>query len=94
MRRVLDLTDAGVRRLLGVSERRLLDEPWREMQKKGREALTQAVGRLAYEADWEGLLAPSAARKGGVNLVLFPANLKAPGSWLRIVNKADLPRGP
>ena len=49
--------------------------------------------RLAYEADWEGLLAPSAARKGGVNLVLFPANLKAPGSWLRIIKKADLPRG-
>ena len=94
LRRVLDLTDAGVRRLLGVSERRFLDEPWRKMQKKGREALTQAVGRLAYEADWEELLAPSAARKGGVNLAPFPANLKALGSWLRIIDKADLPRGP
>jgi hypothetical protein len=35
---------------------------------------------------------PSAARNGGVNLILFPANLEAPKSWLRIVNKDELPR--
>src|SRR5579862_8490124 len=49
--RVLDLRDGATRRALGVSERRMLDEPWREEQKKGREALTQAIGRLAFEAE-------------------------------------------
>jgi RES domain-containing protein len=94
LRRVLDLTDGAVRHRLGVSEQRLLDEPWRDEQKIGREALTQAIGRLAFDADWEGLQVPSAARKGGVNLIIFPANLDAPGSWLTIINKAELPHRP
>jgi hypothetical protein len=41
--RVLDLTDWKTRSALCVSERRILDEPWREEQKAGREALTQAL---------------------------------------------------
>ncbi len=94
LQRALDLTDGTVRRLLGVSKRRLLNEPWREEQKKGREALTQAIGRLAFQADWEGLVVPSAAQKDGVNLILFPANLTAPASWLKIINRADLPGPP
>jgi RES domain-containing protein len=94
LQRVLDLTDGSVRRVLGVSERRLLDEPWREMQKKGREAITQAVGRLAYDAGVEAILVPSAARRGGQNLVIFPANLDAPDSWLKIINRDDLPSHP
>jgi RES domain-containing protein len=91
LRRVLDLSDGATRRALGVSGRRLLTEPWRELQKKRREAITQAVGRLVYDAGLEALLVPSAARKGGHNLVIFPANLDAPGSWLRIINRDDLP---
>jgi RES domain-containing protein len=92
LQRMLDLTDGGTRRLLGVSERRILAEPWREANRRGREAVTQAVGRLAYEADLEGILVPSAARNGGRNLIIFPANLDAPQSWLRILNKGDLPK--
>jgi RES domain-containing protein len=91
LRRVLDVTDGATRRALGVSTRRMLEEPWREEQKKRREALTQAIGRLAFEANLEGLLVPSAARRGGVNLALFPANLDAPKSWLRILSKDELP---
>jgi RES domain-containing protein len=91
LERVLDLRDGNTRRTLGVSERRMLDEPWRQEQKKGREALTQAIGRLAFAADIQGLLVPSAARKGGSNLSLFPANLDPPKSWLRILNRGDLP---
>jgi hypothetical protein len=53
--------------------------------------LTQAIGRLAYNAELEGLLVPSAARKGGVNLIVFPANVEPPGSWIKIVNKGQLP---
>ena len=89
--RVLDLRDGATRTVLGVSERRMLDEPWREEQNKGREALTQAIGRLAFEAEAQGLLVPSAARKCGANLILFPANLDPPKSWLRIINRGELP---
>jgi RES domain-containing protein len=46
LERVLDLRDGGVRRALRVSEKRMLSEPWREEQKRSREALTQALARL------------------------------------------------
>ena len=88
--RVLDLTDHRTRAQLRVSARRMCGEPWREEQAAGREALTQALGRLAYELGWEALLAPSAARRGGVNLILFPANLSCE-TVLEIVNVDALP---
>lgn len=59
---------------------------------QGPEALTQAIGRLAVDLDLQALLVPSAARKGGSNFILFPANLDPPKSSLRIVNKKDLPK--
>jgi RES domain-containing protein len=90
---LLDLTDSVVRKVLGVAEKRLLTEPWRKLQKRGKEALTQAIGRLAYESDFEGLIVPSAAQKGGTNVIVFPANLDAPSSGLRIINKNALPSG-
>jgi len=89
--RVLDLTDGKTRSALRVSERRMLTEPWREEQKAGREALTQALGRLGHEFGWEGLIVPSAVRRGGVNLIIFPANLSRRSS-LEIINVVDLPR--
>jgi RES domain-containing protein len=89
--RVLDLADGKTRSALRVSKRRMLDEPWREEQKAGREALTQALGRLSHELGWEGLLVPSAARKEGMNLIVFPANLYQRGC-LEIINVGDLPR--
>ena len=89
--RVLDLTDGKTRSALRVSERRILDEPWREEQKAGREALTQAVGRIGHELGWEAFLVPSAARRGGLNLIIFPANLSRQSS-LEIINVGDLPR--
>jgi hypothetical protein len=79
--------------VLKVSKRRILTEPWRAEQTAGREALTQALGRLAHEFGWEALLVPSAARKGGVNLIVFPDNL-AMGSRFEIVNVAELPARP
>jgi RES domain-containing protein len=89
--RVLDLTDGKTRSALRVSERRIIDEPWREEQKVGREALTQALGRLGHELGWEAFLVPSAARKGGLNLIIFPANLSRRSS-LEIINVGELPR--
>ncbi len=91
--RVLDLNDGSVRSILRVSRQRMLREPWRGEQAAGREALTQALGRLAYDSGLEGLLVPSAARKAGANLILFPDNL-ARGSRLEIVNVDDLPARP
>jgi hypothetical protein len=91
--RVLDLTDGPTRSALRVSARRMLDKPWREEQAAGREALTQAIGRLAHELGWEGLLVPSAARKRGVNIILFPDNF-ARGSTFEIVNVGELPGWP
>ncbi len=91
--RVLDLTNGPTRSTLRVSARRMLDEPWREQQAAGREALIQAIGRLVRELDWEGLLVLSAARTDGVNLILFPDNL-ARGSALEIVNADELPHRP
>ena len=70
----------------------MLSEPWREEQNIGREALTQAIGRLAYDLDIQALLVPSAARRSGSNLIVFPANCDLPRSWLRIVNRDELPR--
>jgi RES domain-containing protein len=93
VQRLLDATDGPTRSVLRVSKDRILTTPWREEQKAGREALTQAIGRLASEMRWEGLLAPSAARRAGVNLILFPANLISSRS-LEIINVDQLPPGP
>jgi RES domain-containing protein len=89
--RVLDLTDGKTRSAIRVSERRMLDEPWRDEQKAGREALTQALGRTGHELGWEALLVPSVARKRGLNLIIFPANLSRRSS-LDIINVGELPR--
>ena len=90
LHRVLDLTAGPVRRRLVLSWDRLIGERWWEQQANDEEALTQAVGRAAWEAGLEGLLAPSAARAGGVNLVYFPER-KLPQSSLTIIHPEELP---
>jgi hypothetical protein len=84
----LDLSRGDVRRVLGISRERLLG-PWRADQHRGREALSQAVGRLAREAGLQGILYPSAARPAGRNLFLFP-DLLPPGGVV-IVHAEQLP---
>jgi hypothetical protein len=90
LHRVLVLISGPSRRRLGLSLGRLLGERWWELQAQGEEALTQAVGRAAWEARLEGLLVPSAARPGGVNLVYFPER-KLPESSLTIIHQESLP---
>jgi len=86
---VLDLTSGSARRALGVSLARMLDGTWRKAA--ARESLTQAIGRVAFEAQIEAVLVPSSADRKGSNLVIFPGNLLPPGSWLKIVNRDQLP---
>lgn len=69
--RVLDLCDGGVRVSLRVSEDRLVGADWEAENRAGREAVTQAVGRAAAEAGFEGLVVPSAADPGARNVVVF-----------------------
>jgi RES domain-containing protein len=80
---VVDLTQGAARRILRVSRRRMLAEPWRRAQSLGLESLTQAIGREAFTAGLEALQVPSAADPSGRNLVVFPARLR-PGSRLRL----------
>jgi RES domain-containing protein len=94
LEQVLDLTDGQIRRRLRVSKQRMVGEPWRDMQDRGKEAITQAIGRTAAQLGLEGILVPSAAQRAGVNLLIFPDNLRR-ASRLRIVHEKTLrPRKP
>jgi hypothetical protein len=71
----------------------MLNADWRGEQDKGREALSQAVGRVAYRVGFEALMVPSKADPDGTNLVVFPR--QPPGrqpdylsEWLSTPNKA------
>jgi RES domain-containing protein len=90
LHRVLDFTDGKLRQHLGVSESRMLDAEWQIAQDKNGEGLTQAIGRLAWEAGIEALLVPSARLKKEKTLVIFPDQLSK-SSRLRIINRHELP---
>jgi hypothetical protein len=83
-----------VRRILGITRDQLRGEDWRACNRGGEEALTQAIGRLTWDAQWEGLEVPSAADDAGVNLIVFPGNLLPPRSYLLIINRDQLPPRP
>jgi len=48
--RMLDMREGDVRKTLRVSERSMRREAWKTSQNRGREALTQALGRACWEA--------------------------------------------
>jgi len=91
LKSVLNLANGENRRKLGVSLKRLLETDWENDQRAGAEALTQAIGRLAFEHGLEGILVPSAQLLKENNLVLFPANMAA-GSHVRVINRKTLPQ--
>lgn len=88
--RILSLTDGHIRTLLRISHRGLTEEQWQEKQNRGREALTQAIGRVARNLGFEGLLT-SSAQGAGENIVIFSDKL-LPGSRLKIINAGKLRR--
>jgi RES domain-containing protein len=62
LNRVLDLTDQKVLESLQLSAEALVADDV---------GLTRQIGRQAFEAGYEAVIAPSAAREGGKNLVIF-----------------------
>jgi filamentous hemagglutinin len=89
LQQILDLTAVHVQNILQVTAEQL-KAPWRPTQNQGREALTQAIGRLTREAGFEGLLCPSASLPGGTNLVTFPKR-ELIGSLVEVVNPERFP---
>lgn len=87
---VLNLTDAKVLATLGHAQAELIACDWESEQLSGCEALTQALGRAALETYAEGLIVPSARLKGGINIVVFPSNLKS-GSTIAAHDEASIP---
>jgi RES domain-containing protein len=87
---ILDLTDATVLKTLGVRNSDLTGCDWETEQNAGREALTQALARAAFETHTEGLLVPSARLKNGVNTVVFPIHL-VPDSTITAHNESQIP---
>jgi RES domain-containing protein len=91
---LLDMTDGGIRRRLGFTLEEILNEDWQTIQREGDESWTQAAGRGAYQAGFEGLLVPSARhRPGGTNIVVFPENLRT-DSRIDLLGRDDLPDHP
>jgi RES domain-containing protein len=88
---VLDVRDKRVSAFLPVSERDLIGPNWIALQDAGQEALSQAVGRIAWELKFEALLVPSARVPGGANLALFPGRRRKGSSW-KIQGARDLPK--
>jgi RES domain-containing protein len=70
--RVLDLTNAGLRRTLDLTLTELAAEDWRKLLAAGKESLTQAIGRAVAETGGSGLLVRSSAVHRGVNAAIFP----------------------
>jgi RES domain-containing protein len=87
--KVLDLTNPRMRQRLGISKKLLVTTNWERIQDEGREANTQALGRLAKAAGFEAILTPSAAWNGN-NLNIFPDNVLS-SSALSLVNENQLP---
>jgi RES domain-containing protein len=87
---VVDLTNAATLKALKVTTKEIVTCDWEAEQAKGDEPVTQAIARAAFENLAEGLVVPSARRKGGVNLVYYPSH-RRDGSVIQTLNEAAIP---
>jgi RES domain-containing protein len=71
MSRALDMTSRKVLRRLQVTASGLKAVDWRTENDHGREALTQAIGRLCSELGVQGIIARSAEVRRGLNVIAF-----------------------
>jgi RES domain-containing protein len=93
LRVVFDLTDSTNRRRIGFRRSDLIEEDWKAIQDSGEESWTQCIARGCFAAGFEAIVVPSARRREGKNIVVFPSALKD-GSRLKIVGASDLPPHP
>jgi len=90
---VFDLTDKKIRKDLGITLYAMNQCDWRGENAAGREAVTQALGRAAFEIGAHGVVVPSAVKRTYRNLNIFPANLAV--DWrLKIRKPEKLPAPP
>jgi RES domain-containing protein len=89
LQNVFDLTSGSHQSHLGVPLGKMLKCDWRSENEKGREALTQTIGRAIFVAGYEGILVPSSPDPNGVNLVCFSKSLGAT-SYIKCVNEEKL----
>lgn len=77
---------------LAITVEEITKLDWRKIRDEGGVAITQAIGVLAYDEGFEGLLVPSAAAPGtkGVNLLYFPDRLPMDRKP-ELINPRDLP---
>lgn len=68
---VLDLTDPAVAADLPFDLPSLMEADWRADNRRGVESVTQALGRAASAAGFDGLRVPSKPDPRGINLVIF-----------------------
>ncbi len=87
---VVDLTAVATLKDLGVTANEIVGVDWYAEQSAGREAVTQAIARAAFEQLAEGLVVPSARRLGGVNIVYYPSH-RRDGTLIQTLNAAALP---
>jgi RES domain-containing protein len=90
LQRVVDLTDANTLKALKLTKSVIVGCNWVAEQAAGREPVTQAVARAAFENLAEGLVVPSARRTGGVNLVYYPMH-RRDGTLIQTLNEAAIP---
>lgn len=88
--RVLDLTHPDLRRAMDLTLTELAAEDWRKLLAAKQESFTQALGRAVAGAGGSGLVARSAAVRGGVNVSVFPGLCAA--DRLKVVEGAKLAR--
>jgi RES domain-containing protein len=85
--RLFDVTHTDVQKRLGVTTSDLTVET---SDRSRRETMPQAIGRLARADGYEGLLVPSAARPGALNIVVFLGRLTA--RKVQLINAEMLPK--
>ena len=78
---VLDLTNPKVAKRLALDFDKLFQEDWNASQDAGHEAMSQALGRIAWELKLEGIIVPSAVVSQANNIAVFPGRRLRASSW-------------
>jgi len=83
--KALDLTDGKIRQRCRVSMQQMRYEQWWIENLHNREAVTQALGRAAFQAGFEAMLVPSSTdTHHRTNVIIFP-ELLLKGSYLDVL---------